>query len=76
VLEGIRNVATCLNTGRLYFDIRCKSIIKEFYSYSWDDKAAKLGEDKPLKVSDHAMDECRYLVNTVICNRNDGILFL
>ena len=74
VLEGIRNVATCLNTGRLYFNSSCKSIIKEFYSYSWDDKAAKLGEDKPLKVSDHAMDDCRYLVNTILCNNFDAII--
>jgi PBSX family phage terminase large subunit len=74
VLEGIRNVATCLNTGRLFFDINCKSIIKEFSSYSWDDKAAKLGEDKPLKVSDHAMDECRYMVNTILYNNYCAVL--
>jgi hypothetical protein len=29
-------------------------------SYVWDEKAVNRGEDKPLKVNDHAMDSIRY----------------
>ena len=38
VLEGIRNVATALNTGRLKFSSSCEDTIREFGSYSWERK--------------------------------------
>ena len=69
VLEGIENTCTALNEDRIKFDRCCKNIIKEFHSYSWDDKAAARGEDKPVKEHDHALDDARYLVNTVIYNK-------
>ncbi len=31
-------------------------------SYQWDPKSIERGIDKPLKIQDHAVDACRYLV--------------
>ena len=59
VIDGIRDVATHLNAGDILFNDCCKDCISEFGLYRWDEKAA---EDRPLKVSDHAMDSVRYFV--------------
>jgi len=66
VLEGIRNVATALATGRIKYNDCCKETFREFASYVWDEKATERGEDKPLEVNDHHMDADRYFVNTVV----------
>ena len=63
VLNGIRNTATLLQSGRLFFSPSCKDSIREFGLYCWDDKAP---EDKVLKENDHAMDDIRYFVHTVM----------
>ena len=39
---------------------KCPHLEGELSECSWDDKAAALGEDKPVKVRDHATDACRY----------------
>lgn len=69
VLDGIRNTAAQLSSGRLLFCENCHDIFDEFGGYVWDSKASEKGEDKPMKVSDHAMDDMRYFVNTVLCHR-------
>lgn len=69
VLDGIRTVATMLNTGRIMFSNTCINTIKEFASYIWDAKAAERGEDKPVKDHDHAMDAVRYFVYTILSKR-------
>lgn len=69
VLEGIRNTATELNSGRLLFCDCCHDIFDEFGSYVWDSKSSEKGEDKPVKQYDHAMDDMRYFVNTVLYKR-------
>lgn len=63
VLDGIRNVSTALNRNMLLFAPDCKDTIREFGLYSWDDDAK---EDKPIKDNDHAMDDIRYFVNTIL----------
>ena len=63
VLGGIRNVATALNAKRLLFSPDCKDSIREFGLYSWDGKSES---DRPIKENDHAMDDIRYFVNTVL----------
>lgn len=63
VLNGIRNVSTALNRGLLQFSAECKDTIREFGIYSWDDKSQN---DKPIKENDHAMDDIRYFVNTIL----------
>lgn len=69
VLDGIRNTAAELNAGRLLFCDCCHDIFDEFGAYVWDSKASDKGEDKPVKSSDHAMDDMRYFVNTVLYNQ-------
>lgn len=66
VLDGIRNVSTALQTGIISYNDCCKETFKEIKSYSWDDKAAEHGEDKPIKQNDHHMDGDRYFVHTII----------
>lgn len=63
VLPGIRKVATCLKNGTLLFGTSCKDCIREFQSYVWDEKSQ---EDRPKKENDHAMDDIRYFVSTVV----------
>lgn len=53
VLDGIRNVATMFADSRLFVSNKCKNLIEEIHSYSWDDKAQARGIDSPVKVNDH-----------------------
>lgn len=66
VNDGIRVVAMLLSQGRLHINRRCKHTIEEFQAYVWDERAAKNGEEKPLKTMDHAMDALRYYCKTMI----------
>ena len=69
VLDGIRNVSSALQSGLIAVNNCCVNTIKEFSMYAWDDKASNLGEDRPLKINDHAMDALRYFVRTVLFKR-------
>lgn len=69
VEDGIRLVATLLNTEKIAFSQSCKNTIKEFASYIWDPKAAERGEDKPIKQHDHVMDAVRYFCYTILNNK-------
>ena len=69
VVEGIRETATAFKSGRLKVTNNCSAAIVEFSAYRWDTKKA---EDKPVKENDHAMDEIRYFVNTVIKKAPNG----
>jgi PBSX family phage terminase large subunit len=69
VADGIRLVSTKLNQDKIRFSASCPNTIKEFGSYSWDQKAAERGEDKPIKTMDHAMDAIRYFVSTILGKR-------
>jgi PBSX family phage terminase large subunit len=61
VLDGIRLVSSLLSAGRLKFSRSgCPAVIEEFPAYSWDEKAAMKGDDKPIKVADHGLDAVRY----------------
>lgn len=64
VLDGIRRVASLLGNGQLVIDRSCTGLLDELPGYSWDDKAAEKGEDKPLKVDDHSCDALRYAIST------------
>lgn len=66
VLDGIRVTASMLSAGRLLFDSSCVGTIKEFRSYSWDDKSP---EDTVIKEHDHGMDAMRYQCYTVLRRR-------
>ena len=62
VLDGIRETATCMQTGKIKILPRCKNWMKEVQGYVWDEDAA---DDRPVKVADHAMDMCRYFCATL-----------
>ena len=76
VIDGIRATATALISGRIKFNDCCKNTFEEFKSYVWDTKRAEsTGEDKPIKQNDHAMDDIRYFVNTIL-ERHSGAVNL
>lgn len=62
VLDGIRETATCLQTGKIKVSPKCKKWQKEVQGYVWDEDAM---DDRPVKVDDHAMDAMRYFVKTM-----------
>lgn len=64
VLDGIRFVSTLLSQGDLVIVDQCTNLLKEIESYVWDEKSVKLGEDKPIKQRDHALDALRYVLFT------------
>lgn len=64
VLDGIRLIASLLTEGLLKVHASCTGWIEEVAGYSWDDKAAEKGEDKPIKTRDHSLDAGRYAILT------------
>lgn len=61
VVPGIGTVATRLANGKLKIHRKnCPNLVREFGVYVWDEKAGMKGQDKPLKVNDHALDALRY----------------
>lgn len=64
VINGIRYVATQLNTGRYFIDKSCVNTEKEYNSYVWDPVAQRTGKDKPIKEHDHTCDTDRYVLYT------------
>ena len=65
MLNGIRRCSTLLSERRLLVNESCVEIIDEFGLYRWDDKAALLGVEKPVKENDHEMDALRYYINSL-----------
>lgn len=63
VLDGIRLTGTLLQAGKLKIHRSCRSIISEFGAYMWDKKA---DTDAVVKENDHAMDDMRYFVMTIM----------
>lgn len=68
VLDGIRDVAVCLQTGRVRVSRTLDGTLGEFAGYVWDDSAL---EDRPVKVEDHCMDSMRYFIRTKRVYRPD-----
>ena len=63
VIDGIRRTAVMLKNGNVKIHRLCVDCIAEFGLYRWDDKATS---DTVIKENDHAMDDVRYFVNTVL----------
>lgn len=63
VLTGINRTADALRNGRILIGESCRDTIREFSLYVWDEKALR---DAPVKENDHAMDDIRYFVTTVL----------
>ena len=63
VLDGIRRVSDVLGQGKIKICYGCDDTVREFSLYRWDEGAL---HDCPIKENDHAMDDIRYFVSTVI----------
>ena len=66
VLSGIRRTSDLLKSGRLVLCDTCADCLRETEQYVWDPKA---GKDVVRKEHDHAMDDMRYFVATVLTAR-------
>lgn len=62
VADGLQYVASLFALDRLQVHESCKGLRQEIPGYVWDAKAAKLGEDRPLKQNDHHADATRYSI--------------
>ena len=61
VSDGIHSVSTMLSRRKLKISkTGCPRLYKRLPQYAWDDKAAKRGEEGPLKVNDDECDALRY----------------
>lgn len=63
VIPGITTTARYIQDGTIRVHRSCEDAIREFGLYRWDEKST---EDKPIKENDHAMDDIRYFVMTVL----------
>ena len=70
VMDGIRDTASCLQTGKIKINPKLKAWITEAEGYVWDESAA---DDRPVKVNDHYMDATRYFVKTMKIAVHKGI---
>ena len=73
VIDGIRITSSLLNAGMIRIDPSCKDCIREFGLYRWDEKKTA---DTVLKENDHAMDDIRYFVSTVLSERSDDFFVM
>lgn len=72
VTDGIRQVSTALKEGRIKICENCLSAKREFSLYRWDEKE---GREAPVKENDHAMDDIRYFVTTILEGGEDFFAF-
>lgn len=63
VLDGISNATTLMDTEHIKIDSSCKHFIEEFGLYRWDDTSTN---DEVIKEFDHAQDQFRYFVQTIL----------
>ena len=65
VKNGIELVNMWMMDKRLQISKNdCPELVRELGSYSWDEKAALKGEDRPMKLNDHGADALRYYCYT------------
>ena len=63
VINGIQDVTKFMNAGALYIHDSCTNTVREFETYSWDEKSVK---DAVIKENDHSMDQLRYFCRTAL----------
>lgn len=68
VIDGIKEVSSALKRGAIKICKNCKAAIREFSLYRWGEGGRR---DAPVKENDHAMDEIRYFVTTVLAPEED-----
>ena len=70
VLSGIRLTADALKDGKIVICEGCADCIREMDEYVWDLSSG--AKDRVKKEHDHAMDDMRYFVATVLTVREAG----
>ena len=70
VLSGIRLTSDALKSGRIVICEGCGDCLREMEEYVWDLSSGN--RDKVKKEHDHAMDDMRYFVATVLKEKNGG----
>lgn len=70
VLAGIRLTSDCLKEGRIVICEGCSDCIREMDEYVWDLSSGS--RDRVRKEHDHAMDDMRYFVSTVLGRTGTG----
>lgn len=65
VVDGIRKTASLIGRRIIQVNERCAGTLDSIATYSWDDKAASVGVEKPIKLNDHHTDALRYYVNSL-----------
>ena len=70
VLSGIRLTSDCLKDGRIVICEGCSDCIREMDEYVWDLRSG--AKDRVRKEHDHAMDDMRYFVSTVLGEKKSG----
>lgn len=69
VIDGIRQVSSAIKKGEIKICNTCDDAIREFGLYRWENSQNK---DSPIKENDHAMDDIRYFVTTILFKQDDG----
>ena len=70
VLSGIRLTSDCLKDGRVVICEGCRDCLREMDEYVWD--LSSEAKDRVKKENDHAMDDMRYFVATVLKKQANG----
>lgn len=63
ILRGIRQVQGALLNDQIFFAPCCTNAIREFSTYRWGYNIHKFG---PKRANDHAMDDVRFFVSTIL----------
>jgi PBSX family phage terminase large subunit len=74
VLSGIRLTSDCLKEGKIVICQGCSDCIREMDEYVWDLSSG--AKDSVKKEHDHAMDDMRYFVSTVLREQGSGFAAL
>ena len=72
VLSGIRLTSDALKEGKIVICEGCNDCIREMDEYVWDLSSG--AKDRVKKEHDHAMDDMRYFVSTVLGKREPGFV--
>ena len=72
VLSGIRLTSDALKSGKIVICAGCSDCIREMDEYVWDLSCG--AGDRVKKEHDHAMDDMRYFVSTVLGKKERGFI--
>ena len=72
VLGGIRMTADALKRGKIVICHGCEDCLREMDAYVWDLQSGD--RERVKKENDHAMDDMRYFVSTILGRREEGFV--